>query len=140
MIMKQEYPSLNITPRKFSGCSLNFTGRLGRDPKEKSTIKSGEKILMADAQVAIRIGDYKNTKHADDVMWVSVIAWEEEAEKILTHKKGELISGYGRFYENIIKPRRGGEYPQKQVAAEVIFTWGANAHLADDYVEDEIPF
>ena len=73
----------------------NIYGRLSRDPQERQT-KSGKTMVMCDVAVDATPAN----SDADETMWINLLAFGRQADVLLRHKKGDLLSFSGKLTQS----------------------------------------
>ncbi len=94
---------------------LAIYGRLGRDPYSIET-KNGKP--MATVNVAVEIG----RDGEGEPLWIGILAFGRVADDLLRHRKGDLLSAFGRVQRRTWKTRDGEEREQLQIIAESIIS------------------
>ncbi len=86
-----------------SGIEAAIYGRLGADPVERTTRQGN---AMATAPVAVDVTDGDGPERT---VWVSVAAFGSVAERLLRHRKGDLVAMQGPLTLNVWTDRDGHE-------------------------------
>ena len=94
---------------------LAIYGRLGRDPYSIET-KNGKP--MAVVNVAVEIG----RDGEGEPLWIGLLAFGRVADDLLRHRKGDLLSAFGRLQRRTWKTTGGEEREQLQIVAETIIS------------------
>jgi single-strand DNA-binding protein len=99
--------------------TMNVTGRIGREPKLKTTA-GGSSVLnfsvASSRSVKKESGDYH-----DETIWFDVAVWGARADglaKVLA--KGDLVSVSGSFWPRTFQRRAGGEGTAFELQAHVV--------------------
>lgn len=94
---------------------LAIYGRLGRDPYAIET-KSGKPMTTATVAVEIsRDGE-------GSPLWLGILAFGRVAEDLLRHRKGDLVSAFGKLQRHTWKTNDGEEREQLQIVAESVIS------------------
>ena len=98
-----------------SGMTMALYGRLGRDPYAIET-RSGKP--MAAVNVAVEIG----RDGEGEPLWIGLLAFGRAADDLLRHRKGDMLSAFGRVQRRTWKTRDGEEREQLQIIAESVIS------------------
>ncbi len=90
-------------------------GRLGRDPK---AIETTTGKTMAASSLAVNL--IRDAPEDTPPEWIAIIAFGRQAEILLRHKKGDLISASGRVQRNIYTNKNGDEISELQIVADSV--------------------
>lgn len=93
-------------------CSLH--GRLGADPVARET-KSG--TAMATASIAV---DAARHGVEPETAWFSLVAFGKQADALLRHAKGDMLSAMGTLSRSHYTARTGDEREQWSLTCEAI--------------------
>jgi single-strand DNA-binding protein len=92
-------------------------GRLGQDPRAIETTTGN---TMAVGSVAV---DMSNARDEDaPPLWLGIVAFGKQAEALLRHSKGDLVSVSGRAQMNRYTTRDGEEREQLQVVSDSLMS------------------
>lgn len=93
---------------------LSAYGRLGGDPR---AIETATGRPMAVASLA---GDVADPRGGDEQppLWLGVVAFGYQAEQLLRHAKGDLLSVQGRLQRRVYTDSEGAQREQLQVVAD----------------------
>lgn len=88
-------------------------GRLGGDPR---AIETSTGTRMAVATLAV---DVAHSRGGDEQppLWLGVVAFGHQAEQLLRHAKGDLLSVQGRLQRRVYTDSEGAQREQLQVVA-----------------------
>lgn len=78
-------------------------GRLGKEPKQGTT-KTGKD--MTTAAIAVDVG---REGEADSTLWVSILAFGANSEKLVKHQPGDMVAVTGRLGRGKFTGRDGLE-------------------------------
>ncbi len=85
-------------------------GRLGGDPRE---IPTRGQTLMVSGSVAVKI----QTRDNEETLWLGLLAFGKQAESLLRHKSGDMVSASGRVQLNRWE-KNGEQREQWQLVAD----------------------
>ncbi len=91
--------------------TASIYGRLGHDPKEITT-KTGKP--MAVVSVAVNV----SRQEEEETLWLDLVAFGAMAEKLLKHRKADMVSASGRIALNRWADNDGNEREQWQIVAD----------------------
>ncbi len=94
---------------------LALYGRLGRDPHAIET-RTGKP--MAAANIAVEIG----RSGEGEPLWLGILAFGHVAEDLLRHRKGDLLSAFGRVQRHTWTTNDGEAREQLQIIAESVIS------------------
>lgn len=111
---------------------LTFIGNAGADA---TTRQAGDKTV---ASVSVALSNGKGREPT----WVRAEAWERQAERLATVKKGDRIGGQGRLAIETYKDKDGVERTSVKVVIDNFeyLTPKADGSPADDADDDRDPF
>lgn len=89
-------------------------GRLGQEPRSIST-QSGN--AMAVTSIAVGIGE-----HDDSPLWMGIVAFGKQADDLLRHQKGDMVSVSGRVQRSSWTNQAGEKKEQLQIVADSIIS------------------
>ena len=93
---------------------LSAYGRLGQEPKSITT-QSGKPMAVGSLAVTVPArGD------EDATLWLGVVAFGSQAETLLSHAKGDMVSVTGRVQLNRWTDKDGNDREDLQVVADQI--------------------
>lgn len=94
----------------------NAYGRLGGDPRQIET-QNGTTMAVATLAVDVRGRDDGEDEYP---LWLGVLAFGKQADALLRHAKGDLLSVAGRVQRRTFTGRDGAPREQLQVIAEAV--------------------
>ncbi|CAK9884235.1 MAG: Single-stranded DNA-binding protein [Candidatus Erwinia impunctatus] len=97
---------------------ISAYGRLVADPQQKET-STGK--LMAMARMAVSL-PCRNAPEGDATMWLSVVAFGQQAETLAKHIKGDMVSIAGNMQLNQWTAQDGTVREQLQVIADSVIS------------------
>lgn len=94
-------------------------GRLGQEPRSIET-KSGTSMAVASLAVDLAESREPAADEPPPPLWIGIVAFGRQAEMLLKHSKGDLLSVSGRVQRSRYTDRHGDSREQLQVIADSI--------------------
>ena len=92
-------------------------GRLGKDPMQHTT-EAGK--VWATCSLAVTLDTGKDRE--PETEWIGLVAFGRQAEALLRHKRGDMVSVFGRLQLNVWAGQDGGERRQLQIVVDSLLS------------------
>ena len=119
-----------------------ISGRLTQDPKIMAT-QSGKAVITCNVAVNRRTLDTNTQEWKDDVVYVPVVVWGEQANRLKDRLfKGTPVFVQGRLTSAEYTNKEGQKVRYLQITASRVQALEANAKAeeAAEPISDEVPF
>ena len=119
-----------------------ISGRLTQDPKIMAT-QSGKAVITCNVAVNRRTFDTNTQEWKDDVVYVPVVVWGEQANRLKDKLfKGTPVFVQGRLTSAEYTNKEGQKVRYLQITASRVQVLEANAKAEEtaEPISDEVPF